>query len=133
MTATQRRIAVCILLCLVTIPIGLAWRMAPLGLSPFLFKYGGSVLWAIALYWFIAAFVPDRNTRTLAIIAATVAALLELTRLWHTPFTDAFRLTLPGRLLLGRVFSLKNIAAYWLAVALAALLDHFLRPGRSGE
>jgi hypothetical protein len=43
---------------------------------------------------------------------------------------DAFRLTLAGRLLLGRFFSLKNIAVYWLAIALAALLDRWLVRGR---
>ena len=36
---------------------------------------------------------------------------------------DAFRLTLPGKILLGRYFSLKNIAAYILAIALIAILD----------
>ena len=45
---------------------------------------------------------------------------------------DAFRLTLPGTILLGRYFSLKNIAAYILAIVLTAILDHlFIEPLQS--
>lgn len=122
----QRRRTACILILLITIPLGLAWRMAPLGLSPFLFKYGGSVLWAAALYWFIAACLPRLDSRALASIGAAAAAALEFGRLWQTPAMDAFRGTLAGRILLGRYFSFRNIAAYWLAIALVALLDEFL-------
>jgi hypothetical protein len=123
---TLHRRTLCLLLLLVTIPLGLAWRMIPLGLSPFFFKYGGSMLWAMALYWLIAACLPRRGSGALALIAAAIAAAVEFSRLWHTSAMDAFRITLAGRLLLGRYFSLKNIAAYWLAIGLAALLDEWV-------
>ena len=127
MTMPRRR-ATYLLLLLITIPLGLAWRMVPLGLSPFFFKYGGSVLWAVALYWLTAACLPQRSSGALAAIAALVAAGLEFSRLWHTPAMDAFRITLAGRILLGRYFSLKNVAAYCLAIGLMALWDEvFLR------
>lgn len=122
----KRRRAVCVLLMLITIPLGLAWRTVPLGLSPFFYKYGGSVLWAMALYWLIAACLPKRRVGALASIAAGIAAMLEFSRLWHTPAMDAFRVTLAGRLLLGRYFSVRNIAAYWVGIALATLLDLLL-------
>jgi hypothetical protein len=121
-----RRRATYLLLLLITIPLGLAWRMAPLGLSPFSFKYGGSVLWAVALYWLTAACLPKLRSGALASVAAAIAAALEFGRLWHTPTMDAFRITLTGRILLGRYFSLKNIAAYWLAIGLTALLDEWV-------
>jgi Protein of unknown function (DUF2809) len=122
----KRRRAACVLLMLITIPLGLVWRMVPLGLSPFFYKYGGSVLWAVALYWLIAACLPRLQVGALALIAAWIAAALEFSRLWHTPAMDAFRVTLAGRLLLGRYFSVRNIAAYWLGIALVALLDLLL-------
>jgi hypothetical protein len=122
----KRRRAAYVLLMLITIPLGLVWRMVPLGLSHFFYKYGGSVLWAVALYWFIAACLPKLRVSALASIAAGTAAALEFSRLWHTPAMDAFRITLAGRLLLGRYFSVRNIAAYWLAIALTALLDLLL-------
>ena len=125
----KRRVTYAVLL-LITIVLGLAWRMVPLGLSPFWFKYGGSALWAIALYWLIAVCLPGLTAVGLAFLAASAAAVIEFSRLWSVPTVDAFRLTLAGRLLLGRYFSLKNIAAYWLAIALAALLDRWLLRGR---
>ena len=128
----RRRRATCILLMLITIPLGLAWRMVPLGLSQFFYKYGGSALWAVALYWLVAACLPRLRVGAVASIAAGTAAALEFSRLWHTPGMDAFRVTLAGRLLLGRYFSVRNIVAYWLAIALTALLDVlWLRRGRA--
>lgn len=100
--------------------------MLPLGLPPFWFKYGGSALWAMALYWLIAACLPRLGSGWLAGIAAAAAAGIEFSRLWNQPSLDAFRLTLGGRLLLGRYFSFRNIAAYWLAIALAAAMDRWL-------
>ena len=125
MMNAQRRRASCLLLLLMTVPLGLAWRMVPLGLSPFFLKYGGSVLWAAALYWFVGACLPRLDSLAVAWIGAAAAAALEFSRLWHTPLTDAFRVSLAGRILLGRYFSWKNIAAYWLAIALVALVDEF--------
>jgi hypothetical protein len=114
------------LILLLTIPLGLAVRMAPLRLSAFVYKYGGSALWAMALYWFVAVWMPQRSITAVGAAAAAGAAILEFSRLWHTVATDAFRNTLAGRILLGRYFSLKNIAAYWLAIGLAALLDEWI-------
>ncbi len=114
-----------LILLLITIPIGLAVRFLPLHLPWFLYKYLGSVLWAAALYWFLAALLPKLRPQTVASLAIAIATLLELTRLIPIAPIDAFRLTLPGQILLGRYFSLKNIVAYILAITLAATFDHF--------
>jgi hypothetical protein len=50
-----------------------------------------------------------------------------LPKLLHWSWLDAFRLTLPGILLLGRVFSGWDILADWLALALGALADGVIR------
>ena len=125
MTTTRRRVVYGVLL-LVTIPLGLAWRMVPMGLSPFFFKYGGSVLWAMALYWLAAMLIPRVSSGRLAAICAAAAAALEFSRLWHPAALDAFRVTLAGRMLLGRYFAFKNIAAYWVAIGFAALVDRWV-------
>jgi Protein of unknown function (DUF2809) len=121
----DRRTIICLLLLLLTIPTGLAVRFLPLHLPWFLYKYLGSILWAAALYWFLAALLPKLRSQLLAALAITIATLVELTRLIPIAPIDAFRLTLPGRILLGRYFSLKNIAAYIVAVTLTAAFDHF--------
>jgi hypothetical protein len=126
----MRRSLACLILLLVTIPFGLAARYAPLHMPWFLSKYLGSVLWAVSLYWFIAAFLPRLRPRTLLVVASGVAILVELSRLMPEPHVDAFRLTLGGKLLLGRYFSPWNIVAYLFAIALTAWADDQLHPGR---
>src|ERR1700761_1256295 len=74
--ATERRL-ICSFLLLGPVLLGLGWRMLPLGLSPLWFKYGGSALWAIALYWLIAICWPRCTAWKVAATAAVAAALLE--------------------------------------------------------
>jgi hypothetical protein len=123
-----RRSIISARLLLITIPIGLAVRFLPLHLPWFLYKYLGSTLWAAALYWFLAALLPKLRAQILAALAITIATLLELSRLIPIPPIDAFRITLPGRILLGRYFSIKNIIAYIFAITLCALLDRRFYP-----
>jgi hypothetical protein len=116
----------CPAIALVLIPVGIAWRMAPLHLPPFLYKYGGSVLWAAMVYWLVAALLPRLRPFRVAGLAALIAALVECSRLAHTPSLDAFRVTLAGKLILGRFFSVKDIAAYWLAIFVCAAADRWV-------
>ncbi len=127
----MRRSLTALAIVLITIPIGIAWRTLPLNLPWFFYKYGGSFLWAVALYWFIATLLPKLHPPTLATISALAALIVEFSRLVPQTTIDAFRLTLPGQLILGRFFSIKNITAYLLAIALSALFDHRLAPGRN--
>ena len=126
----RRRVA-CSLLLACTVPAGLVWRLAPLHLSQFAFKYGGAALWATAVYWTVAALLPQQRPATLGILSALVAASVECFKRVQTPLLDAFRDTLAGKLLLGRYFTLGAIAAYWLAIALVAGCDAVFTPGRN--
>ena len=121
----MRRSLTTLILLLLTIPIGLAVRFLPLHLPWFLYKYLGSTLWAVALYWFLATLFPKLRPVAIATIAILIATLLELSRLIPLAPIDAFRLTFAGKILLGRYFSLKNIVAYILAITLAASLDRY--------
>jgi hypothetical protein len=117
-------------LLIATVRAGLAIRFAPLGLPPFLVKYGGSALYAMMLYWVISTILPSRRFLNAALLAGALATAIEFFKLVHTPALDTFRLTLPGVLLLGRFFSVWDIAAYWLAIAAGALADrHLLQRG----
>ena len=118
----SRRI-LCLTLLACTVPLGLFWRLAPLHLPPFAFKYGGSVLWAVAVYWAVAILKPRSSSTRLALAAATSALAVELLKLVYWSPLDRFRETLPGKLLLGRYFSFGAILAYWIAIAAVAFLD----------
>jgi hypothetical protein len=129
----MRRSLTALIILLLTIPIGLAVRLLSLALPWFLYKYLGSTLWAIALYWFLATLLPKLRPPAVAALAILIATLLELSRLIPIAPIDAFRLTFAGKILLGRYFSLKNIAAYLLAIALTATLDSFLHLRRQNS
>ncbi len=103
--------------------LGLLVRLPHNGLPFWLTKYAGSGLWGVMVYWLVAACAPSHSRITRAGIAALIAIAVEFFRLVHTPWLDAFRLTLAGALLLGRVFSLWNIVAYFAGIALAFVLD----------
>jgi hypothetical protein len=104
--------------------------MVPLGLPAVLIKYGGSALWAVMVYWLVAFLLPRRAPRFLGFLAAAVAAAVECFKLYHSPGLDAFRYTLAGKLLLGRVFSLQDIAVYWLAIVAIRFADAFVKTQR---
>ena len=110
-------------LTLAVIGAGLALRLVPFGLPDFVVKYGGSVLWAAMVYLLLAALQPRREPWVLGLAAASFAALVELSRLYHAPALDAFRLTLAGKLLLGRVFSAWHFLDYWAAIACIMAID----------
>jgi hypothetical protein len=111
----------------VTLVVGLIWRFVLLGLPPFLFKYGGSVLWAAMIYWLAALITPRAQPLRLALISAAIATAVELFKLVHTPALDAFRLTFAGKVILGRYFYFSDFLAYYLAIVAAAFIDTRLR------
>ncbi len=111
---------------LAIIATGTILRLLPVGLPAGFVKYGGSVLWGAMVYGF-AAIVLLRPRWRIVVMAGLVALAVELFRLVHAPALDAFRLTLAGQLLLGRIFSPWNLVAYAAGIALAALTDAGLR------
>jgi hypothetical protein len=119
-----------LMLALVTIAVGLIVRFAPLGLPQFVTKYGGSMLWALMIYWIISTLLGAARPAVAAIVSGLIATGIECIKLYHAPRLDAFRLTLAGIILLGRTFSLRDIAAYWIAIALGAWFDGSLLRGR---
>jgi hypothetical protein len=118
-------------LCLAIIAAGLAFRRFGLGagLPASIVKYGGSILWAIMVFFLTAILASIAGLRLprwcIALIAAAIAIAVELFRLVHAPWLDAFRLTLAGALLLGRIFSPWDVLAYGAGIILGLLLDRF--------
>ncbi|MBB4236607.1 DUF2809 domain-containing protein [Rhizobium esperanzae] len=110
---------------LVVIVLGLALRRFGYAVDlPFVVvKYGGSALWGTMVYLLVALIAARFRPAGIAIIALFVAISVELFRLYHTPWLDAFRLTTAGALLLGRIFSLWNMLAYAIGIAAAWAVD----------
>lgn len=97
---------------------GLVWRLVPLGLPGFFLNYGGGVLWGAMVLLIVGATTDKTRWWVAPVAAASIALAAELFRLYHAPTLDAFRATLAGALLLGRIFNPWNIVAYWLGIAL---------------
>jgi hypothetical protein len=112
-------------LCLLIAVSGLALRGFgfSFGLSAFVVKYGGSLLWAAMVFFLVAMAASHWSRLSIALISAAIAVGVELSRLVHAPWLDAFRLTLPGALLLGRIFSAWNMLAYGVGIIFAVVLD----------
>jgi len=75
------------------------------------------------VFLLVAIAGPRRPRWTVALLSAVIAVSVELFGLVHAPWLDAFRLTLPGALLLGRIFSPWDMLAYDAGILLGLLLD----------
>ncbi|WP_174243197.1 DUF2809 domain-containing protein [Beijerinckia sp. L45] len=100
---------------------GLVWRLVPFGLPAFWLRNGGGVLWGAMLFIIVAALRPVRAGLVACFLTTSFIAIgSEFFRLYHMPWLDAFRQTLAGALLIGRVFLIGNMVAYELGIAVAA-------------
>jgi hypothetical protein len=122
-----RPLAQSILLMTVTVVAGLAVRFVHVGLPYFVTKYAGSMLWAVMIYWVVSTILFSWRIRSAFILSGVLATAVEFFKLYHSAKFDAFRLTLPGVLLLGRFFSVWDIVAYWIAIACGAWIDEAIR------
>src|SRR3954470_6463755 len=116
---TRAALAVAVIVC----GLSLRWYGFPLGLPAFVVKYGGSLLWATIVVLLVGCLLPRLSRTQIAAIAMAIAVGVEFSRLVHMPGLDAFRLTAAGALLLGRIFSLWNLAAYAIGIAFGVWID----------
>ena len=106
---------------------GLALRLGPplagWHLPLALHHHGGGFLWGGLIYALVAAARPP-GWRSIGCLLAALAIIVavESFRLVHAPVLDAFRLTIAGQWLLGRVFSAQNIVVDGLGAASVAAL-----------
>jgi hypothetical protein len=79
------------------------------------------------IYWIVSSLLPLWRMFSVALLAGLLATTIEVFKLYHSPALDAFRLTIPGILLLGRIFSGWDIVAYLLAITAGAFVDSRIR------
>lgn len=117
------------LLLAAVITTGLLWRSRLMPLPPFALKYGGDALWALMVFVGFGLLLPRRSTLLLAALAIGFSTAVEFSQLYHAPWIEALRATLPGRLILGSTFNWPDLPAYALGVALGACAEVCLRRG----
>ena len=122
-----RSLGTSLLLMTITVGAGLAIRFVHLGLPHFIVKYGGSALWAVMIYWVCSTAFRKWRPLWSAFISGILGTAVEFLKLHNPPWLDAFRGTLAGIILLGRIFNPRDVVVYWIAISLAAGLDAALR------
>ena len=110
-----------------TIAAGLSVRFVHLGLPFLVVKFGGSALWAVAIYFLSSTIFGAWPVRWNVALSGIIGTAIEFLKLYQAPWLDAFRGTLPGIVILGRIFNWRDIVLYWVAIFFAAGLDHWLR------
>ena len=116
-----------VFLTLAVVAAGLLWRSGFIPLPPDLSKYGGDALWALMVLVGFGFLLPRASTLMVALLALTFAWGVEFSQLYHAPWIEAIRATLPGRLVLGTTFNWPDLPAYAVAIALGALVEWRLR------
>ena len=92
MTVTR----ICLWLAVVVSGLALRRYGFGLGLPALVVKYGGSMLWGTMVFFMVASAASRLSRPNIALISGGIALCVELFRLVHAPWLDAFRLTLPG-------------------------------------
>ena len=123
---TSRRRLAALAAMLATIALGLASRRWPDALPAALGKYPGDASWALMVVFAWRALRPLARTRDVALLAMATSVAVELAKLWQAPWLVQFRHTTAGHLLLGHVFSWRNLVAYGVGVLAGAALDRLL-------
>lgn len=115
-------------LALAVVAAGLLWRSDIMPLPPILSKYGGDALWALMVFVGIGFLLPRASTLTVAMLALAFSLGVEFSQLYHAPWLDALRVTLPGRLILGNTFNWPDLPAYVLGIGTGALAEWRILP-----
>ena len=115
------------LLAVAVVAAGLLWRSGLIPLRPDLSNYGGDALWALMVFLGFGFLFPRSSTLVVALLALTFSWGVEFSQLYHAPWIDAIRATIPGKLVLGNTFNWLDLPAYAVGIALGALVEWRLR------
>lgn len=106
-----------------TIILGLAVNRGRTPLGPVARDVVGDALWAAMMAWWVGAAAPGARLAARSAVALGICMAVEVSQLIHGPAIDAVRRTTVGHLVLGSGFDPRDLAAYPLGVAAAALLE----------
>lgn len=110
-------------LALAVVMCGLLWRSGLTPLPQWLSNNGGDTLWALMVFVGFGFLLPRASTGMIALTALAFSWGVEFSQLYHAPWIDAIRATLPGKLVLGNTFNWADLVAYALGIAAGAVVE----------
>lgn len=117
----MNRRATYVLLTLPVIALGLGSRRFGSSLPEFIATYTGDTLWALAALLGLSVLAPRMPLVRRAAIALLFSFAIEISQLYHAPWIDSIRGTVPGALILGSGFLWSDLACYTVGVLIGAL------------
>jgi hypothetical protein len=109
---------------------GLLWRSGLIPLPQRLSNNGGDALWALMVFLGFGFLLPRASTFMVALVTLAFSWGVEFSQLYHAPWIDSIRATIPGRLVLGNTFNWPDLIAYAVGIALGTLAEWQLRSGK---
>lgn len=111
------------LLAAAVVAAGLFWRSGLIPMPQWLSNNGGDALWALMVFVSLGFLLPRASTLVLGLLALALAWGVELSQLYHAPWIDAIRGTIPGKLVLGNTFAWPDLMAYAVGISFGALVE----------
>ncbi len=111
---------------LIIVPLGYVVRFY--GAAPeWLNDLFGSVAYEIFWILLVALLFPKASPLWTAVGVCLATCVIEFLQLWHPPFLEAMRATLPGRLVLGNNFAWSDFLSYFLGSFLGWVWMRYLK------
>jgi len=111
------------LLAVTVVAAGLFWRSGLIPMPGWLSNNGGDALWALMVFVGFGFLFPRASTLVVALLALTFSWGVEFSQLYHAPWLDAIRSTIPGRLVLGNTFNWPDLLAYAVGIVLGTVAE----------
>jgi hypothetical protein len=99
---------------------GLLWRSGLMPLPQRLSNNGGGARWALMVFPGFGFLLPRTSTSISAPPGLAFVWGVELSQLYHAPWLDAIRATIPGRLVPGNTFNWPDLPAQAVGIAVGA-------------
>ena len=122
MTYKRNRLLYAVMIIIVII-LGLCSRKMANVIPDFLNTYLGDALWALMIFIAVGFIFRKMETKAVALIGILFCYLIELSQLYHANWIDNIRKTTLGGLILGYVFSWRDLVAYAIGIGAGVIIE----------
>ncbi|MCC5437795.1 ribosomal maturation YjgA family protein [Clostridium botulinum] len=103
--------------------LGLCSRKLKYFIPDFFNVYLGDILWALMIFMLCGFIFKGTKTKMVAFMALAFSYLIEISQLYHSNWIDNIRKTTLGGLVLGYVFSWKDLLAYAIGIGIGIIVE----------